>query len=135
VTTRLAAQNWRNGDLEIIRAHQVAFAAAVARHDAQAMISTNCDFHAAIAEAARNPYYLALSVRLLDDGRRLLRLYYQSFNDRPPGSVVTEHDEIIAAITARDVETADRLAKVHADHIIQQIKKLLSWDQRQDIAL
>lgn len=135
VTTRLAAQNWKPGDLEIICAHQRDFTAAVARHDALAMIATNRDFHASIAEAARNPYYLALFVRLLDDGRRLLRLYYQSFNDHPPASVITEHEDIIAAITARDVETSDRLAKAHADQIVRQIQKLLSWDKRQDIAL
>lgn len=135
VTTRLAAQNWQPGDLEIINACQRDFAAAAANHNALAMISTNRDFHAAIAKAGRNPYYLSLFVRLLDDGRRLLRLYYQSFNDRPPPSVVEEHEDIIAAITARDVETSDRLAKAHADQIVRQIQKLLSRDQRQDIAL
>lgn len=135
VTTRLAAQNWQAGDLEIINAHQQEFAAAVASHDALAMIGTNRDFHAAIATAARNPYYLALFVRLLDDGRRLLRLYYQSFNDRPPPSVIKEHEDIIAAITARDMEASDRLAKAHADQIVRQIQKLLSRDQRQNIDL
>lgn len=135
VTTRLAAQNWQPGDLEIIGAHQEEFATSVANHDALAMISTNREFHAAIAKAGRNPYYTALFVRLLDDGRRLLRLYYQSFNDRPPASVIEEHEDIIAAITARDVAAADRLAKVHADQIVRQIQKLLSRDDRQNIEL
>ena len=135
VTTRLAAQNWRPDDLEAIARHQKEFATAVANHDALAMIGTNREFHAAIAAAGRNPYYTALFVRLLDDGRRLLRLYYQSFNDRPPPSVVEEHEDIIAAITARDIEASDRLAKVHADQIVRQIQKLLSWDQRQNIEL
>jgi DNA-binding GntR family transcriptional regulator len=135
VTTRLAAQNWQPGDLDQIEAHQAEFAAAVADHDALAMISTNREFHAAIANAGRNPYYTALFVRLLDDGRRLLRLYYQSFNDRPPPSVIVEHEDIIAAIKARDVEASDRLAKAHADQIVRQIQKLLSRDERQSIAL
>jgi len=135
VTTRLAAQNWQPGDLDIINGHQRDFATAVANHDALAMIGTNREFHAAIALAGRNPYYLALFVRLLDDGRRLLRLYYQSFNDRPPPSVLKEHEDIIAAITARDVAASDRLAKAHADQIVRQIQKLLARDQRQDIDL
>lgn len=135
VTTRLAAQNWQPDDLETIAGHQKRFAAAVADHDPLAMISTNREFHAAIAEAGRNPYYKALFVRLLDDGRRLLRLYYQSFNDRPPPSVIEEHEDIIAAITARDIEASDRLAKAHADQIVRQIQKLLSRDQRQNIDL
>jgi DNA-binding GntR family transcriptional regulator len=135
VTTRLAAQNWQAGDLEIIGNHQKEFAVAVANHDALAMISTNRDFHAAIAQAGRNPYYMTLFVRLLDDGRRLLRLYYQSFNDRPPPLVIEEHDAIIAAITARDVDASDRLAKAHADQIVRQIQQLLSRDARQNIDL
>ncbi len=135
VTTRLAAQNWRTGDLEIIRARQADYAAAFQAHDALAMISSNRDFHAAIAEAGRNPYYLALFLRLLDEGRRILRLYYQSFDDRPPASVITEHEDIIAAIAARDVARADLLAKAHADQIVGQIQRLMARDQRQDIPL
>ena len=135
VTTRLAAQNWQPGDLETIRQHQKDFAEAVANHDALAMISTNREFHAAIAEAGRNPYYMALFVRLLDDGRRLLRLYYQSFDDRPPPSVIEEHEAIIAAITARDLDASDRLARAHADQIVRQIQKLLSRDERHNIDL
>lgn len=135
VTTRLAAQNWQPDDLETIASHQKEFAAAVANHDALAMISTNREFHAAIAKAGRNPYYSSLFDRLLDDGRRLLRLYYQSFNDRPPPSVIQEHEDIIVAITARDIEASDRLAKAHADQIVRQIQKLLSRDERQTIDL
>jgi DNA-binding GntR family transcriptional regulator len=135
VTTRLAAQNSQAGDLDIIRSHQQQFANAVSKHDALAMISTNRDLHAAIAEAGRNPYYTTFFVRLLDDGRRLLRLYYQSFDDRPPATVIEEHEDIIAAISARDVDASDRLAKAHADQIVRQIQKLLARDDRQNIAL
>jgi len=135
VTTRAAAQNWRAGDLDLIRAHQADYVVAFAAHDALAMISTNRDFHAAIAEAGRNPYYLALFLRLLDEGRRILRLYYRSFDDSPPESVVAEHEAMIDAIAARDVAQADVLAKAHADQIVGQIQRLMARDQRQDIAL
>ncbi len=103
VTTRLAAEYRTDADLRIIRAHQARFAAAVSAQDALAMIATNRDFHAAIAEAGRNPYYTGLFCRLLDEGRRILRIYYSSFQDRLPQRYVTEHDDIIAAIEARDI--------------------------------
>jgi len=135
VTTRLAAQHYRSEDLVIIRAHQAAFAAAVSAQDALAMIATNRDFHAAIAEAGRNPYYTSLFCRLLDEGRRLLRLYYQSFDDRLPQCYVEEHDAIIAAIATRDLEAADAIAKAHADQIVRQIQTLFARDDRQDIRL
>lgn len=135
VTTRLAAQNHLPGDLDRIRAHQADFAAAVTAQEALAMIATNREFHAAIAEAGRNPYYTALFLRLLDEGRRLLRLYYQSFDDRLPQEFVDEHEAMIAAIAARDVEAADRLARSHANQIVRQIQQFFARDVRQDIAL
>ena len=135
MTTRLAAEHHSPSDLPIIRDHQAEFAKAVAAQDALAMIATNRDFHAAIAEAGRNPYFTALFCRLLDEGRRILRLYYQSFDDRLPQRYADEHEEMITAIAARDIGEADRLAKSHADQIVRQIQQLFARDQRQDIAL
>lgn len=135
VTTRLAAQFHRPADLEAIRAIQADYAAAVAAQDALAMVSVNRDFHAAIAEAGRNPYYMTLTLRLLDEGRRILRLYYQSFDDKLPQEYSDEHEAIIAAIAARDTDLCDRLARAHADQIVRQIQKMFSRDERQDLRL
>lgn len=135
VTTRLAAQNRREGDLARLRGHQAAFAKAVAAGDALAMISANRDFHAAIADTGANPYFAALCYKLLDEGRRLLRLYYRSFDDRLPQEQVDEHEAIIAAVETGDAEAADRLAAVHADGIVRQIRRLLVGEERIDIVL
>jgi DNA-binding GntR family transcriptional regulator len=135
VTTRLAAQYHRPSDLVTIRAHQARYKAAVARQDALAMVAINRDLHAAIAEAGRNPYYTTLTLRLLNEGRRILRLYYQSFDDRLPREYVEEHEAIIAAIAARDVALCDRMAHAHADQIVRQIQQLFARDERQDIPL
>ena len=135
VTARLAAEYRTEADLEVIRNWQAEFSKAVAAQDALAMISTNRGFHAAIADAARNPYYAGLFYRLLDEGRRMLRIYYSSFDDRLPQQYVDEHDEIVAAIEARDIERADRLSAQHADQIVQQIRRMISRDRRQQIPL
>ncbi|WP_085033539.1 GntR family transcriptional regulator [Ensifer aridi] len=135
VTTRLAAQHHRTEDLQVIRARQAEFAAAVQAQDALAMIATNAALHLAIAEAGRNSYFTGLFKRLLDEGRRILRLYYQSYDDRLPQRFVDEHEDMIAAIAARDAEEADRLARVHAEQIVHQIQMLFSRDRRLDIAL
>jgi DNA-binding GntR family transcriptional regulator len=135
MTTRLAAECHTPEDLAVIRAHQADFARAVETHDALAMIATNRDFHAAIAAAAQNSYYEGLFLRLLDEGRRILRLYYQSYQDRLPHRYVTEHEEIIAAIAARDIVLADVLATEHADQIVAQIQTLIANDRRQKIVL
>lgn len=136
VTTRLAAEFHTPTDLQAIRARQKVFAEAVQAGDELAMIAHNRDFHAAIAEAARNPYYLSLFARLLDEGRRILRLYYYpSFEARLPHPYVVEHETIIAAIAARDIDLCDRLAKDHADQIVGQIRQMIASDRRRDFAI
>lgn len=135
VTTRLAGQYHRPEDLERIRALQSGYALAARNRNALAMVSINRDLHAAIAEAGRNPYFTTLTLRLLDEGRRILRLYYQSFGDRLPREYVDEHEAIIAAIAARDIDACDRLALAHADQIVRQIQQFLLRDTRMDIAL
>jgi len=86
------------------------------------MIEANREFHVAIAERAGNPYYTTFFARLLDEGRRILRLYYQTFDDRLPRRYVEEHEKIIEAIRSGDVEEADRLSVAHADQIVRQIQ-------------
>jgi len=135
VTTQLAAKYHRPEDLEIVRALQAEFAEAVEAQDALAMISTNAALHLAIAEAGRNPYFTGLFSRLLNEGRRILRLYYQSYDDRLPRRFVDEHDEMIAAIAARDTELAERLAREHAEQIVSQVQKLLVRGDRLDVGL
>lgn len=135
VTTRLAAQHHQADDLLLIRERQAEFSAAVAAQDALAMIATNADFHAAIAVAGRNAYYASFFDRLLGEGRRMLRLYYQSYDDRLPPRYVDEHEEIIAAVEARDVAAADRLGKAHGEQIVEQIGRLLTRNDRLDIVL
>ncbi|KSV66226.1 AsnC family transcriptional regulator [Sinorhizobium sp. GL2] len=135
VTTRLAAQNHRPEDLAIIRGFHEDYAAAVQTRDPLTMIATNAAFHAAIAESGRNPYFTSLFRRLLDEGRRILRLYYQSYDEQFPQRFVDEHAAMIAAIAARDVEAADRLGKAHAEQIVEQVQKLFARNNKLDIAL
>lgn len=135
VTTRLAAANHTEADIAQIRTLQSAFASAVEQRDALAMISTNRDFHVAIAQAGGNRHYVELFTRLLDEGRRILRLYYSSFNDVLPNQYVSEHEDMIQAIIDRDVEKADALARAHADQIVTQIRSYITADTRQSANL
>ena len=135
VTARLAAQYRTEQNLDLIRTQQAHFTRAVERHDALDMIASNAEFHKAIAAAAHNPYFASLSNRLLDEGRRLMRVYYSSFGDHLPQPYVVEHENIIAAIVARDAEAADRLASDHADQIVNHIKALIARDDRLQMPL
>lgn len=135
VNTRLAAEFATEEDIATLEALQARYSDAVERGDALAMITANRDFHVAIAEAGGNRYYRDLFTRLLDEGRRLLRLYYISFNDRIPREYSDQHEDQIQAIRDHDIALADRLAKEHADQIVAQIQHYISKDRRHDIAL
>lgn len=126
VTTRLAAERRKASDIVRLRETQAQFAAAVHGADAVAMIETNLAFHLAIGEAGYNKYYIELFARLLNEGTRLLRLYYRTFEDQLPPEYVDEHEEIIAAIEARDLDAADRIATRHAMQIVNQLKRFMS---------
>ena len=135
VTTRSAAVHRRAGDLEGIRLLQAAYSEAVKQRDALGMIQSNRDFHVAIATAGGNPYFTALFTRLLDEGRRILRLYYQSFDDELPLQYVDEHGSMVAAIEAQDADLADRLAAEHADQIVRQIQSYMARDTAAHVSL
>lgn len=124
-TTRAAALHRREEHMGAIRQFEAAYADAVGKRDALTMIQANRDFHMAIAEAGGNSYFTGLFGRLLDEGRRILRLYYHSFDDRLPQQYVEEHSDMVAAIAARDAERADRLAAAHADQIVRQIQSYI----------
>lgn len=135
VTARLAAERRQPHHIDLLRRHQRHFAAAVADADAIAMIAANREFHVAIAIAGGNSYYIDLFARLLDEGMRLLRLYYRTYEDHLPQEFVDEHEALIAAIEARDARLADRLGSQHAGQIVGQLKSLLSPSVGRDIAL
>ena len=129
VTTRAAALRRTPEQMAPIRAAQAEYVKAVERNDAVGMISTNRNFHLAIAEAGGNAYFTSWFSRLLDEGRRLLRLYYYaSFDDHLPRKYVDEHGAMIKAIEAGDAERCDELAAQHAAQIVRQIQSYIARD-------
>lgn len=135
VTTRAAAARPEKDSLTVIRARQREFAEAVNAQDALGMIEANREFHVAIAAMGGNGYYTTFFTRLLDEGRRILRLYYSSFEDRLPARFVEEHEDLIAAIEKSDVAEADRLAAAHALQIVQQIQDYMGRNAGEALAI
>lgn len=130
VTTRLAAMNHAAADIPGIIALQDSYAERAKLGDVVGMITVNRDYHLAIAKAGNNAYYYDLFSRLLNEGLRILRLYYSSFNDRLPQQYVDEHSAMTEAVIKRDVDLADRLAAEHAEQIVRQIRSYISADTR-----
>ncbi len=134
-TTRLAAQLRTAGDLEQINARQAEFEAALAARDVLAMIESNRNFHLAISEAARNHYLKEFHARLLDEGRRFLRLYFRSFDDSLPPEFRDEHVQIIEAIERKDADLAERLAHEHTLQVSDRFLGYLATRRTADISV
>jgi len=135
VTTRMAAERREPHHLDMLRRHQKAFCAAAEKSDAIEMIETNRDFHLGIALCGGNKYYIDLFGRLLNEGMRLLRLYYKTYEDHLPKEFVGEHEAMILAIETGDARLAERLGAQHAAQIVGQLKAFLSPTVGRDISL
>ena len=118
------------------RAASAAFEAAVKSGDHLAMSETNKDFHMAIAHAGRNPYFTAFYEKLLDQGRRMLHLHFEFLERTREGYLLTdEHHEMLAAIKAKDVERADKLAHDHTRQFRDSFIAFMKENYATDIAL
>src|SRR5262245_48610993 len=103
MNARLAAALRTDADLKTIARRQREYVAAAKTGDHLAMSEANKNFHMAIAEAGQNPYLTSFYERLLDQGRRMLHMHF-AFLERTHGYLLTdEHDDMIAAIKAKDV--------------------------------
>ena len=134
-TTSLAARLRTDADLERIRASQREFERAVLSNDPLSLIESNRNFHVAVSEAGHNPYLTSLYTRLLDEGRRFLRIYFRSYDDRLPPEFPVEHVRIIDAIEARDADLAERLAHEHAVQMGDRFLSHLGTRHAADIAV
>ena len=132
---RLAAANRLDADLAAIRIAQEEFRARVHANDPLGMIAQNARFHLAIAAAGRNRILTDTYRRILDEGRRTLRLYFHSYGDTLPEALCEAHDAHIAAIEARDQELAERLAREHAEEVHKRFIHHLSGRQTRDFGV
>jgi DNA-binding GntR family transcriptional regulator len=100
------------------------------------MSEANKNFHMAIARAGKNPYLIGFYERLLDQGRRMLHMHFE-FLERTPGSqlLTGEHDEMLAAITARDADRADELAHAHTRQFRDNFIRFMSENYATDLSL
>ena len=136
MTARLAAELRTDADLATMASRQRRFEAAVKSGDHLAMSETNKDFHMAIAQAGRNPYFASFYEKLLDQGRRMLHLHFEFLERTREGYLLTdEHHEMLAAIKAKDVERADKLAHDHTRQFRDSFIAFMKENYATDIAL
>lgn len=120
---RLATQNATEEQLAGIEAVEASMKAAAARGDTQAFFRANNEFHRRIVLASGNA---PLADAHLLTSRQIIRI--QNLNgaiEHLPSEGVSEHDEIIAALKARDVDRVVTLFCRHLDTVEENLRARL----------
>jgi len=117
LSARLAAESARPQDIADLRWLNGRFREASEAGDVPAMAKRNLEFHEAIGKAGHNGFLLGLLSTVHDRVRR----FPGTTLSRPDHAslAVKEHDDIIAAIQARDPELADQLSREHMTHALK----------------
>lgn len=113
---RLAAQNARPDQIDALKEAQELFKGTLHRGGGADRAMANNLFHEITGEMAANTYLLPSFRRLLIDHARISMTFYAPRDAEMAQNISTaarHHDEIIAAIEARDDEAAGRLAIDH----------------------
>ena len=113
---RLAATNASADQIERLKAAQETFTSVLRNGGAADRTLANNRFHEITGEMARNTYLLPSFSRLLIDHARIGMTFYQPQTNEMAENLTTasaQHDEIIAAIEARNPDEAARLAEEH----------------------
>jgi DNA-binding GntR family transcriptional regulator len=139
--TRWAAVRRVPERLADVHGHRLAFEAAAAKGDTEAMAATNREFHLAIADAAGNMYLRRLYAELLDQGMRLSRLAL--IYNPPTGlsrevhrtDIVAEHRRLVDAVVNGDAEAAEALASRHTERFRSRIMGYLGEHLADGIAV
>lgn len=108
---RRAIERSSDRELAALRPLAARHAEAAEGGDFRALMAANLALHGRINELARN----AEASRILDQGWELIySLRGQTgYADGRVAEIIKEHEHLVAAIEARDVETAGRLARQH----------------------
>lgn len=126
VTARRAATMASPAGIVTIRKAAEAHSRAIEAGNAVALISTNHDFHMAIAHAGNNRYHESWLKMLLDSGQRILLLYMRRKGDRLKPLAEGEHPRLVAAIEARDADAAEEAARRDAAITGAEVIELLT---------
>ncbi len=115
-TARLAAENRRVEEIEILRAIQAKFRAASEAGDAENAALLNHRFHHQIGVMAHNPYLLPSLNRMLIDHTRLSQTFYRPISEDDAARIRTACDHHDLMIEAIDTQDMDGIVALTIDH-------------------
>lgn len=116
--SRLAAENRKDAQLDVIKDIQARFKAATGGDNTARVALLNHRFHQTIGEMAHNPYLVASLNRMLIDHTRLSQTFFRPAtrdDTRRIEKAIEQHDAMIAAIEDQAPAMAVDLTLQHWD--------------------
>jgi DNA-binding GntR family transcriptional regulator len=109
---RRAAERIESRHIARLESIQAEFEAHARKHDFEALLSLNRDFHDVVNEAAQNPE----AARMLERHWHVIAALWNryGYGEKRVAGVISDHRQIIEALAARDAEVSACLAMAHA---------------------
>jgi len=107
-------------DLELTARH---FEQAMNSNDVEGVIQTDIEFHEKIFKATRNEKLLQLTNSLMEQVQRFRVMYLNKAIKST--NLIKEHYKIVEAISRRNREMAENIAKIHIQNAEKDMMRLL----------
>jgi len=132
MAARLAAENATPAEIDAIRELLEDMDAVRQRKDVGVFRRLTGEFHQLVCRAAHNDRLLQLSQSLLDHVRQFQTSTL--YREGRLAEALNEHRKLLAAIEARDGESAERLAREHRRRTLELRKEILREQLRKSRA-
>jgi DNA-binding GntR family transcriptional regulator len=119
----LASIRIDEAEIEELEVRALKFHKAIENEDVDALILMDLEFHDAIFRASRNERLIQLNNNLREQVQRFREIYHKKVNKSKETS--KEHYEMVEAISNRDVDKAEKLARVHIENAEKSILKTM----------
>ncbi|MAV88675.1 MAG: hypothetical protein CMM67_10580 [Rhodospirillaceae bacterium] len=138
---KLCAERCYDDQLKLLRRINEDFIAATDLRNIVKMGETNNEFHSVMIDACRNKYVGALYGKLLSTGLRLSLSAFGTgvsnsyYDDNYYSEVVNQHKEMITAISNKDIEMAEEVARKHTKLFHERFMASINKDPKTSINL
>lgn len=125
LASSLSASRITDEELKELKHVQIQFANYVEKDNLQGTVKKDVEFHDIIYHSSRNDKLIQIINNLREQAQRFRVVYLKDYSN--PKDIITEHAEIVEAITNRDVLAAQLAAQKHIKTqevtIIKSIKR------------
>lgn len=119
----LAALRMTEDEIEELKLTAQRFRQAIEADDFEGIVQMDIEFHDRIFKATRNEKLLQITNNLREQVQRFRIMYINKSNKSK--ELAKDHFEIVGAISARDMDKAEKIAKKHIENAEKYIMKMI----------